>query len=871
MQDKQTKWTIFAERLMKLSKFLACFAMVLVFFTPAAIVFGDEITSCQGVVHDQQGNPLAGVFVELKDEPYTLIVTGPDGAFLLLDLPVEKPLSMSVHKEGYFPVFETFSPRAGEKNVKVLVLSVLPPEPLQAETVAAGIGQRQPVHIEADSLSYEQDTDTYHAEGEVIIRYAGNILTSDSAALNSKTDEAFAQGQVVLKSKQDVMSGSRMKMHMPSQTGVLEEGQVFIAETHFYIKGDLIEKRGEATYHVVNGQATTCDGDAPDWRLTGKTMNVTTDGYGTVTHGQFYAGKAPVIYTPFLLFPAKTERQSGFLFPHRMSYSQDKLGWDLGIPFFWAISKDMDATFYQRYMSERGFQEGAEFRYATNSTKGVLYGDFLNDSKKITETSGNLSRDWQTNQQRWSLYWNQETSFDPTFYFRSDVAKVSDNWYLKDFTSYNYFLANYSLDQTNPFKRVAFVGDEALPSLVSTLRLVKSWKLFNLTALVQDTKDLTVASNDGTLQKYPEVTLTGAKAPLFGSPVNYEIASIYDYFYRGVGQKGQSLDINPTLTLPFNAGDYFQLTPFGGVQGTFWWRDDNVDDGLAKMGDREIYRVGANLTSEIHRVFNIGGVGLNRIRHGIQPEVTYMYVPHPRENSLPNYVGSLAYVPNTLQTLQSGMPNYAAAVTEQNTVTYGLTNTLTAKYLDKAGNAMYREFLRFKLSQAYDIKAAAADTLPLGTERQTFSNIALELDFKPVTYFSFSARNQYSVYTMNWYQANYDLGVSDWRGDTANVIYRYTQTTGTIQNAQTNQITQNGIEEINLLLAAPVTKSLALNLNFKRDLLNGRNIETTYGFTYKRQCWNVGFKYGVRNTIDTNGVVKPDDTIYEFQFAIAGL
>jgi LPS-assembly protein len=834
-QNTQTKWPLMAGRIIKLWGIMACFALTLVFSFPATIVFGDEITSCQGVVRDQEGNPLVGADVELKDEPYTLTVTDSDGSFLLTDLPAEKPVSMSVHKEGYFPVFDTFSPRGGEKNVKEIVLSDLPPETPQEEPVAAGAGQSQPIHIESDSLSYEQDTDTYHAEGTVVIRYTGNILTSDSAALNSKTEEAFAQGNVVLKSKQDVMEGARLKMHMPSQTGVLEEGQVFIAETHFYIKGDRIEKRGEATYFVRNGQATTCDGESPDWRLTGKTMNVTADGYGTITHGKFYAGKAPVIYTPFLLFPAKTERQSGFLFPHRMSYSQDKLGWDLGIPFFWAISKDMDATFYQRYMSERGFQEGVEFRFATESTTGVLYGDFLNDSKKITETSGNLSRDWQSNQQRWSLYWTQETRFDPSLNFRADVAKVSDNWYLKDFSSYNYFLANYSLDQMNPFKRVSFVGDEALPSLTSTLRLVKSWQLFNLTALVQDTKDLTVASNDGTLQKYPEVTFTAAKAPLFGSLVNYEIASTYDYFYRGLGQKGQYLDINPTLSVPYNFGDYFQLTPFGGFQGTFWRRDDSIEDGLAKRGDREVYRTGASMTSEIHRIFNIGGVGLNRIRHGILPAVSYTYVPNA---------------------LQDGLPNYAAAVGEQNAVTYSLTNTLTAKYIDKAGNATYVEFMRFLLSQTYDIKAGSADTIPAGTERRPFSNITLELDFKPIPNLSFSARNQYNTYITNWSQANYDLGVSDWRGDSANVTYRYTQ---------------NSLEEINLLLAAPVTKSLSLNFSLKKDLLHERNIEQTYGFTYKRQCWNIGFKYGVRTVIDTSGAVKPDDTIYEFQFAIAGL
>ncbi len=831
----QTKWALLGGRPIKLWEIVACFAMVLILSLPAAIVSGAEITSCQGFVRDQQGKPLAGAYVELKDEPYTLIVTGPDGSFLLMDLPVEKPLSMSIHKEGYFPVFETFSPRGGEKDSKEIVLSVLPPEPLPEDPVAVGAGRPQPIHIESDSLSYEQDTDTYHAEGAVIIRYTGSVLTSDSAALNSKTDEAFAQGNVVLKSQQDVMEGSRLKMHMPSQTGILEEGQVFIGETHFYIKGDRIEKREEATYHIVNGQATTCDGEAPDWRLTGKTMNVTVDGYGTITHGKFYAGKAPVLYTPFLLFPAKTERQSGFLFPHRVSFSSEKLGWDMGVPFYWAISKDTDATFYQRYMSERGFQEGTEFRYATDSTMGVLYGDFLNDSKKITETSGNLSRNWQSNQQRWSFYWNQETRFDPTFYFRSDVAKVSDNWYFKDFSSYNYFLDNYSLDQVKPFKRVAFVGDESLPSLVSTLRLVKNWQLFNLTALVQDTADLTAASSDGVLQKYPEVTLTGAKAPLFGSPVNYEITSMYDYFYRGVGQKDQYLDINPTLSVPYNMGDYFQLTPFGGVQGTFWWRDDMAEDGLAKRGDREIYRAGTTLTSEIHRIFNIGGKTLTSIRHGILPAVTYTYVPNA---------------------VQDGLPNYVGAVGEQNSVTYALTNSLTAKVPDKSGNATYLDVMRFHLAQTYDLKAAAAGTIPAGAERRPFSNVTLEFDFKPIPNLSFSARNQYNPYITNWSQANYDLGVSDWRGDSATVIYRYTQ---------------NSLEEVNLLLGAPVRKGLDVTAGFKRDLLNGRTIERAYGFIYKRQCWYVIFNYRERNVLDTNGVDRTDDRTYEFKFAIYGL
>jgi len=509
-----------------------------------------------------------------------------------------------------------------------------------------------------------------------------------------------------------------------------------------------------------------------------------------------------------------------------MGYSRDKLGWDIGIPFYWAISKDADATFYQRYMSQRGFQEGAELRYAVgSSTTGTIYGDFLNDSKEIAETNGNISRNWRANQRRWSFYWNQETRFDSSMYFRADVAKVSDSWYFKDFSSYNYFLDNYAADRVQPFKKVSFVGNESLNSLDSTVRLVKNWKLFNLTALAKNTDDYTVASNDGTLQKYPEVTLTGAKAPLFGSPVNYEFTSVYDYFYRDAGQRGQYLDINPTLSLPLNVGDYFQFTPFGGVQGTFWWRDDKVEDGLAKRGDREVYKVGANMVSEVQRIFHLGGKTLDKIRHGIRPEITYVYIPDPNQDSL---------------------PNYGTVVNGQNAVTYALTNSLIARLLEKGGTAKYFEFFRFKLAQTYDFKEANRENLPSGAERRPFSDVEMEIDFKPASYLSFMARNKYSVYDTNWTQANYDLGLSDLRGDTASVTYRYTR---------------NSLEEVNLLLKAALTKGLDLTFNFKRDMLNDKNIEQTYGFNFRRQCWNIGFSYGDRD----------NDKVYEFRFGIYGM
>jgi len=799
-------------------------AMIFILLFPL-VSGGSEITVYRGSVRDLQGNPLAGVVVETREDPAGGVTTAPDGSF---SLPVPagwRRFTLTATREGYFPHYEICTATSWGKDGRVILLSRLPDADTAVPPPAGGNVPGSPVDIEADTLSYFQDTDTYQADGNVVILYEQGRLNAAAVTLNRKTEEAFARGGVKLQSKGDVLEGERLKIHIPSQTGTVEEGKIFIARTHFYLRGDRIEKRGEATYFIENAQATTCDGENPDWRLTGKHLDVTVDGYGTVSHGKFYAGKLPVIYMPYFLFPAKTTRQSGLLFPW-MGYSKDKLGWDIGLPFYWAVSQDVDATFYQRYLSQRGFQEGVEMRYALgDSTTGTLYGDFLNDSKEITETNGSISRNWQSNQKRWAFYWNQETRFDAGLYFRADVAKVSDNWYFKDFSSHNYFLEHYAADRVQPFKKVSFVGNEALTSLDSTLRLVKNWKLFNLTALVKNTDDYTVATNDGTLQKYPELTLTGAKAPLFGSPVNYEFTSNYDYFYRDAGQRGQYLDFNPTLSLPVNAGDYFQLTPFGGVQGTFWWRDDKLEDGLAKRGDREVYKAGANLVTEVHRIFSIGGDRVDKIRHAVRPEVTYTYIPNPN---------------------QDGLPNYGTIVGEQNTVTYALTNTLVTRSREKGGGAAYLEMLRFKLAQVYDLKAAAAGSVPAGTSRRPFSDVEMEIDFKPVSYLNFMVRNKYNVYDTNWSQANYDLGVNDRRGDRATVTYRYTR---------------DSLEEVNLLLKAVITKGLDINFAFKRDLLNEKSIEQTYGFNFRRQCWHIGFSYGDRD----------NDKIYEFRFGIYGM
>ena len=685
--------------------------------------------------------------------------------------------------------------------------------------------QGGPVTIESDSIAYDGDEDTFHAAGKVLINFTGGFLKADTVTLNRTTNQALAVGHVLVQSDQDTLEGEKVSFNIVSRTGTVEGGKMFIAQNHFYIQGERIEKKSEATYRLENATVTTCDGDAPDWRIAGSELDVTVDGYGVLKHGRFLVRDLPLLYIPYLIFPAKTTRQTGFLFP-RFAYSRDKNGLDVEVPFYWAISDSADATFFQRYLEKRGFKEGVEIRYFTSPDSfGVFYGDFINDRKRVTESVGDISRDWQDDRSRWSYYLNQETTFADGINFRSDIRRVSDHWYFRDFSSFNYYLDNYSINQEERFRRVSFFGDESLGSLDSMVRLTKDWSLYNLTALARYTDDFSSPDNNATLQKYPEATLTGFRQPLFNSPLQLEFTAGYDHFFRQEGQKGHLWDISQTLYLPLKLGSYARVTPQAGFRGDVWDRSDSVIDTGDKYGNREVFALGTTLSTEMNRVFDVKGTEVEKIRHGIRPEITYTYIPDASQDRAPDFL---------------------ERIPAQHSLTYGITNTLLARMRAKDGKISYREMMRFKLSQTYDILEARRDVPIAGQDNQPFRDVDLELDLAPLSYLSLSARNKFDVNSDAWRQMNYDLTLFDSRGDSASVGYRYTR---------------DVLEEINLSLRAALTSSLGATYVLRQNRLDQKTIESTVGLQYRKQCWNVEF-----NVSD-----RVDDRTVMVVFSLSGL
>ncbi|MEA3471780.1 MAG: LPS assembly protein LptD [Thermodesulfobacteriota bacterium] len=423
------------------------------------------------------------------------------------------------------------------------------------------------------------------------------------------------------------------------------------------------------------------------------------------------------------------------------------------------------------------------------------------------EDSGYLNRDWRDGQKRWSYYLNHETEFTSGFYLRTDINRVSDNWYFRDFDSYNYYLVHYGADDRERFKRVSFVGDKSLTSLDSKARLVKDWDLFNLTTLVKYTDDFLSYSNEETLQKYPEITLTGIKQPLFDSPLYVKLESVYDYYYREKGERGHLLDLYPVVSLPLYFGDYFTFEPEVGFRETRWDAECKDDSGEGRHSSRAVYSAGAVLSTEVSRIFSAGPGNIEKVRHSVKPELTYTYIP---------YVD------------QEDIPDFTDAIPETNLLNFSVTNTLTAKLRDEEGKISYLEIFRLKLGQDYNISEARRDIEKPGDSRRPFGNITIEMDLNPFRYIALDSDAVIDVNAGEWKKLNGRLDISDERGDSLTSEYRYTQ---------------DSIEELNLSARAKVIETLDLLFGLRRNELYKKNLETKLGVDYHRQCWGVEVGY----------------------------
>ncbi|MBU8912304.1 MAG: LPS assembly protein LptD [Desulfobacterales bacterium] len=675
-----------------------------------------------------------------------------------------------------------------------------------------------PWHISARAVTFDNKKNLYIAENDVVITGGKTRLEADYVEFSNKTKDAFAQGNVLLISGEDSISCDSMNINLTTEIGTINKGTIFIQKNNFYINGENIRKTGKFSYSADKGSITSCEGDSPDWKISGKNIKVTIEGYGLASHAVLWAKKVPAAYSPFLVFPVKTKRQTGLLFPRFTS--SDRKGFEYEQPLFIAISRNTDATIYTDYMSDRGIKSGTQFRYVMdNKTKGSMFFDFLEDEKIGDETINTENYSFsitppRTNTDRFWFRMKHNQDLPNGFTAKLDIDIASDEDYLHEFkdgfTGYTatkeYFEEEFGrgLDEYNDYTRKNW------------LNISKSWSTysFNVDALWYDNiRARRQDTDDTTLQTLPSIQFDAFKQQIGPSKFFYSLDTEYRSFYRKDTDplatvplvRGQRADIYPKVYLPLKLGRFFNFEPSVGVRQTIWHTNEfkDINDNSDSLRTRQMYDIGAGLSTKLIKIFNPNNGFADKIKHEIIPELEYAFIPNVIQNDLPYF---------------DSMDN----IVEQNLLTWSLTNNFISRKsnITPKGKKIttYRDFAYIKLYQSYDIKKERDD------ETRPFSDITLEMELNPNDFISLDMDLGWSPYDNHFKTLNIGSTLKDKRGDALRTEYRYT-----------TNIPES--ESLYSKVDISFTDELTAYYSIEKNLKEKKTVETQAGLTLKKSCW----------------------------------
>lgn len=697
-------------------------------------------------------------------------------------------------------------------------------------------------HLEADEFTYDARQGFYTARGNVRLRSGDRSISADEMRLDALTHRAILEGHVRLQRAGDWLEGDRANINIDEEAGTIEQGRGFLAKNHFYFGGPVVEQVAPQVYHVESGRFTTCDGEDPSWHFRASDLEVTVDGYGFAKNVRFYGGPAPLFYTPYLVFPAKTERQSGLL-PPRLGQS-NRLGWDVDLPLYWVISDSADATLYTHYMSEHGVMEGAELRYtASERSKGFLRFDYIHDLDPLDRREQQQDYDESAPrvlgyyQDRW--WWRSKQDFQLSQGIRGkfDADLVSDPFYLREFTSgfSSFKESNKAFEET--FRR-GLLNDDTSIIRESTLQVNKTWFTQSVNADFHYFQNLDRAVDGETLQALPVITYGAVRQPILGGPLYWQADSAYVDYYRPNDTRGHRLDLQPRVALPLRWDPYVDLEPSVAVRETLYLVDKfegESDNGVNynQTESRELYDMQVKASTDLARIFDTDLGSCRKVKHTVRPEVVYNYVPSVNQDDLPFF-------------------DSVDRISDANLITYSLTNFFTARIEPEESKPTYRDVAWVRLSQSYSLDEHQGRVFGEIVEQEhRFSDIGLEVNLTPGPYLSLTYQTLWSPYDTAFNRHELFTTLSDPRGDSLTVNYRKRD------DLEGNTL----VNEIDGTLTVKLTEGLTFMARRDYSYSLNQNIESEYRVTLMRQCWGVMVSY----------VDKPDDWQVSVGFTLTGI
>lgn len=260
------------------------------------------------------------------------------------------------------------------------------------------------------------------AEGGADLRYGNLQLKAQTLSYDSSTDLARAEGEVELQRNGNLVRGPGLQLFLDRFEGEFLKPEYFFALAGAGGQADRLQFLGSRRLRAENATYSSCMPDeaegAPAWQLRTRSLALNFDANeGVATGAVLRFMGVPILAAPSLSFPLGEGRKSGWL-PPNIEFDE-RSGVEFGLPYYWNIAPQRDATFTPFVMTRRGWGVDSELRYLEPRHQGQV-------------NLAWLPHDRLESRSRWDLRLAQSGQLPGAWRYELRSERVSDDAYWKD-------------------------------------------------------------------------------------------------------------------------------------------------------------------------------------------------------------------------------------------------------------------------------------------------------------------------------------------------------------------------------------------------------------------------------------------------------
>ena len=543
------------------------------------------------------------------------------------------------------------------------------------------------IQFQADSYSTNLQTQKTEVSGNVHLRLGDRELFADKLTVDPGMGDVECAGKVLYRQGSLEIEANGVKFNLKTGLGVFYDAAVRRPGA-FQLEGKEIERIGENVYNAKVAKISFCQDCPQSWSLVGDRVRVNTERYAEFHHAVLQIKDTPVLYLPFVYYPAVDRRFTGLLIPY-FKFST-ALGAQLGIPFYYAPTNNLDFTLDYRYMSRGGHRNDLQTRYVFSDRSF-----FKSDTSWIRAASGaSMLSD------RYGIHYQNRSQFLKNWAFIARGDQVSD------------------LDMSYHFEDDSL--ESRLPHLSHDLALEAQYENFALSlGVMAPQNNLQRSSRElGSVRwTLPQLKVGTPLTPIyenFLSALRFEELSVRrfenGFGSRVVGRDPQSNFIVSgerytglfDLSLPLNF-DVLRAYSKAHFRGDFYSFASGVNE---KNATRSKVSFEQSIEGDIWKVWNTGWSDMPRLKHVVTPFMSYFYSPadihsdHQFFNvNAPQFDLFDGSLPS--EEIRLGTEEQERLLREHSFVTYGFKTQLLGKF---ASNEQIQEILFLGLHHEYNLR-----------------------------------------------------------------------------------------------------------------------------------------------------------------------